>query len=78
MAEDSRNAELVAWLKSQGHTVAEIDKIQLRLAEYDDQTVRDSIFDSIDSGNMDLAKIVREALEKREKSEQDRESDSGK
>jgi hypothetical protein len=66
MAEDPRNAELVAWLKSQGHSPAQIQQIQQRLAEYDDHTVRDSIFDSIDSGNMDLAKIVREALEQSE------------
>lgn len=59
---DQRHAQLITWLEEQGHTPAEIDKILAKVAEYDEQTTHESIFDSIDSGGIDLAAIVREAL----------------
>lgn len=60
---DTRNAQLIAWLEDQGHAAGEIEKILAKVAEYDDKTVHESVFDSIDSGTIDLAEIVREALE---------------
>lgn len=59
-----QNAQLIAWLEDQGHTEAEIDKILAKVAEYDDRTVHEAIFDSIDSGNINLAKLVKDALAK--------------
>lgn len=59
-----QNAQLIAWLEDQGHTEAEIDKILAKVAEYDDRTVHEAIFDSIDSGNLNLAKLVKDALAK--------------
>ena len=59
---EPQHAQLVAWLESQGHSPAEIEKILAKVAEYDARMVRESIFDSINSGTIDLAAIVREAL----------------
>jgi hypothetical protein len=59
---DSRHAELIAWLEEQGHAPDEIEKVMAKVAKYDDQTVRESIFDSINSGAIDIAEFVREAL----------------
>jgi hypothetical protein len=58
----SSHAELLAWLEEQGHTPAEIEKVLAKVAEYDAQTVRESIFDSIHSGTINIAEFVREAL----------------
>ena len=60
---DTQHAQLIAWLEEQGHTPAEIDKIMAKVAEYDARTMHESIFDSIDSGTIDIEQIVREALE---------------
>lgn len=59
---DAQHAELIAWLEEQGHTPAEIEKVMAKVAEYDAHTVRESIFDSINSGTIDIAEFVREAL----------------
>ncbi len=59
---DSRNAELVGWLTERGHSPEEIAKILAKVAQYDMETVSGSIFDSIDSGDFDIAAIIDEAL----------------
>ena len=63
---ETQHAQLIAWLEDQGHTPAEIDKILAKVAEYDAQTMHESIFDSISSGRIDIERLVREALEKKE------------
>jgi hypothetical protein len=60
---ESPNEQLITWLQEQGHPPAEVDKIMAKVAEYDAQTLHESIFDSISSGTIDIEKIVREALE---------------
>ena len=59
---DPRHEELVGWLKNQGHSPTEIEKILARLADYDQQTMHESVFDSISSGKFDIATIIQEAL----------------
>lgn len=59
---DTHHKELIAWLEQQGHTPEQIEKVMAKVAEYDAQTVRESIFDSISSGTIDIAEFVREAL----------------
>jgi hypothetical protein len=59
---DPRQTELVEWLREQGHTQLEIDKILAKVAEYDAQTINESIFDSINRGDFDVGTIIREAL----------------
>lgn len=62
-SEETRHAQLVAWLQDQGHDDAQIEKILAKVAEYDERTVHESVFDSIDSGAFDLGTIIKEALE---------------
>lgn len=59
---DQRHAQLVVWLQDQGHTSQEIERILAKVEEYDRRTVHESVFDSIDSGDFDLSKIIEEAL----------------
>ena len=59
---DPRHAELVAWLSERGHTSEEIAKILAKLAEYDAQTTHESIFDSIETGEFDIAAAIQAAL----------------
>ena len=59
---DPRQDELVEWLREQGHTPPEIEKILAKVAEYDARTLHESIFDSINRGHFDIGAIVREAL----------------
>jgi DNA-binding transcriptional MerR regulator len=63
MQPDDRHQQLINWLREQGHTPAEIDKIVAKVREYDQRTVHESVFDSIERGSFDLKKIIREALE---------------
>ncbi|MDZ4657464.1 MAG: hypothetical protein SH868_07770 [Bythopirellula sp.] len=60
---ETQHAQLIAWLEDQGHTPAEIEKIMAKVAEYDAQTLHESIFDSISSGTIDIEALVKEALE---------------
>ena len=60
---DPRHAELVAWLTERGHSPEEIAKILAKLAEYDAQTTHESIFDSIETGDFDIAAAIKAALE---------------
>ena len=55
--------QLVDYLKQRGHSQADIDKILKRLADHDEQTFRQSVFDSIEGGSFDLEAIIKEALE---------------
>jgi hypothetical protein len=59
---DPRQTELVEWLREQGHSPQEIDKILAKVAEYDARTMHESIFDSINRGDFDVGTIIREAL----------------
>lgn len=60
---DPRHAELVAWLGERGHSPEEIAKILSKLAEYDAQTTHESIFDSIEMGDFDIAAAIKAALD---------------
>jgi len=60
--EDPRHRELIEWLQSQGHDQQQIQRILAKVADYDNQTLHESIFDSIDSGAFDLGSLIDEAL----------------
>jgi len=64
--EDPRHEELVEWLREQGHSSEEIEKILAKVAEYDAQTLHESVFDSISRGDFDLSSIIKEALSDQE------------
>ncbi len=63
---DPRENDLLKWLREQGHGDREIERIMLKVKEYDDRTVRESVFDSLESGSFDIAKLIDEALAKDE------------
>jgi hypothetical protein len=59
---DSRHLELITWLTERGHGPDEIAKILAQVAEYDAQTVKESIFSSIGSLTDDeILKFLHEA-----------------
>lgn len=62
MAEGDTRATLADWLRSKGYAEEEIQKILVKLAEYDHQTLSDAVFDSIGGDGKTLDQIVREAL----------------
>jgi len=59
---DLRQVELIAWLREQGHTDSQVERILAKVAEYDKQTLHESIFDSIDRGDFSLDTIIQEVL----------------
>lgn len=62
MTSKNRHEQLVAWLHNEGHSDADIEKILAKLREYDERTVHESVFDSIERGSFDMAAIIKEAL----------------
>lgn len=59
---EHQHAQLIAWLEDRGHTSDEIDRILTKVKEYDERTVHESVFDSIESGAFDLGRLIDEAL----------------
>lgn len=57
-----KREELVGWLRERGHTSEEIVKILVKVDQYDQQTIRESIFDSVSDGTFDIAALIDEAL----------------
>ena len=62
MAEGDTRATLADWLRSKGYAEEEIQKILVKLAEYDHQTLSDAVFDSIGGDGKTLDQIVHDAL----------------
>jgi hypothetical protein len=54
--------ELIEYLRVQGHSQADIDKILHRVAQYDREMQLDSLMDSIGNGSLDLPALIEEAL----------------
>jgi len=63
---ESRHQEVIDWLVEQGHSPQQIEKILAKLQEYDEQTMHESLFDSINSGKFDIGSIIQEALEEQD------------
>lgn len=61
--ETPANPAIVEWLQQRGYSAEEISRILARLADHDDKTVRDAVFDSIGQGSLNLDAIIREALQ---------------
>jgi hypothetical protein len=58
MSDSSQHQELIQWLKGEGYGEEEIEKILHQVRQYDDETIHDSIMDSIARGSIDLTKII--------------------
>ena len=63
MDTDPYHLEITQWLADRGHAPDAIEKIMKRLEQYDAQTVRDALFDSIETGGFDIEAVIQEALE---------------
>lgn len=62
MAASDSNPVLAKWLASKGYSEAEVQKILERLAEHDQQTLTDSIFDSIGNSDKSLDQLIGDLL----------------
>ena len=62
MAKPHEYDELTEYLRGLGQTDAEIQKIIVRVRQYEVETQHDSIMDSIGNGTLDLAALIKEAL----------------
>ena len=54
--------EVTAHLRELGHSDTEIAKILARVQQYEVANQVDSVMDSIDAGQIDLAAIIQQAL----------------
>lgn len=54
--------EIEEWLAEKGYPPAAIAKIQERLDRFDAQVTRDSLFDAMASGELDMDALIKEAL----------------
>lgn len=54
--------EIEAWLSERGYPHEAIAKIMERLDNFDDKVNRDSLFDAISTGEVDMEAIIKEAL----------------
>lgn len=62
MPDDQEYPELIEYLRGLGQTDVEIEKIMVRVRQYELETRHDSIMDSIGNGTFDIAKLIKEAL----------------
>jgi hypothetical protein len=62
MADKDPNPLITKWLRGKGYSEAEIQKIRTRLAEHDQQTLTDSIFDSIGNSDKTLDQLIGDLL----------------
>jgi hypothetical protein len=58
----SNRPEIEQWLAERGYPAAAIAKIQERLDRFDAQVTRDSLFDAMASGELDMDALIKEAL----------------
>ena len=62
MSQTDTRASIADWLRKQGYAEEEIQKVLVKLAEYDHQTLSDAVFDSIGGDGKTLDQIIHEAL----------------
>jgi hypothetical protein len=62
MIPNDSQAVLVKWLTDKGYSAAEVQKILTRLAHHDEQTLTDSVFDSIGNSDQSLDDLIGDLL----------------
>ena len=62
MAQDNSNSTLTKWLSDKGYAEAEVQKILSRLAQRDQNTLTDSVFDSIGNSDKSLDQLLGDLL----------------
>ena len=56
------NDVVIRFLKERGYSETDIQRVIKKLEEYEDKTLRQSVFDSIDSGGFNIDQIIQDAL----------------
>jgi hypothetical protein len=54
--------EIEQWLQERGHTNDEIAKILERLEQFDANANRESLFDAMETGELDMDALIKDAL----------------
>ncbi len=54
--------ELQEWLSQQGYSAEQIAKIRRKLDDFDSKTNRESIFDAMETGELDMDALIKDAL----------------
>jgi hypothetical protein len=54
--------EIQDWLKEHGYSAAQIAKILLKLDDFDSKINRESVFDAIETGELDMDALIKDAL----------------
>jgi hypothetical protein len=54
--------EIRQWLADRGYPPAAIDKILERLDQYDSRINRESVFDAMEAGEIDMDALIKDAL----------------
>jgi len=55
--------ELIEFLTNEGYEKDAIDKILVKLRQYDSSVFRQSLFDAIETGGFDLRSVIDEAID---------------
>lgn len=54
--------EIEEWLTERGYPPAAIEKILQRLDRFDKKVNRDSVFDAMETGELDMDALIKDAL----------------
>lgn len=54
--------EIQQWLAERGYSPAAIEKILQRLDRFDSKINRDSVFDAMETGELDMDALIKDAL----------------
>ena len=55
--------EIQDWLSQHGYSAEQITKILAKLDEFDSKINRESVFDAIETGELDMDALIRDALQ---------------
>jgi hypothetical protein len=54
--------EITEWLSQRGYSAKQIAKILVKLDEFDSKINRQSVFDAIETGELDMDALIKDAL----------------
>jgi hypothetical protein len=55
--------ELQEWLSERGYSAKQITRILVKLNEFDSKTNRESVFDAMETGELDMEALIKDALQ---------------
>jgi hypothetical protein len=54
--------EIQEWLSQQGYSAEQVAKIRMKLDDFDSKINRESIFDAMETGELDMDALIKAAL----------------